>query len=141
MTATVTEGRTRRSPRRGRGDRGTTSVTVLMVPFVLVGTMLVVQFGLAMYARQVVSGAAQDGAAQGALVGSSPQVGLATTDQLVAQAGGHLLSNYSSSHTSGADVVTISASADVVKLLPVFPTITVRAVGSAPVEQFSAAQP
>lgn len=116
-------------------------MTVLMVPFILVGTMLVVQFGLAMYARQVVSGAAQDGAAQGALVGSSPQAGLATTDRLVAQAGGHLLSNYTSSESSSADVVIINASADVVKLLPVFPTITVRAVGSASVEKFAPADP
>ncbi|WP_424341989.1 TadE/TadG family type IV pilus assembly protein, partial [Ilumatobacter sp.] len=52
-----------------------------MVPFIIVGMMMVVQFGLAAYARQVVAGAAQDGADTGARAGSSPGQGVATTDQ------------------------------------------------------------
>lgn len=112
-----------------------------MVPFIIIGMMLVVQFGIAMYARQVVSGAAQDGAATGALMGSSPGAGLAVTDQLVTEAGGHLVVNYSSSVSPAGNTVTIRAQADVVQLLPLFPTITVRAVGSAPIEQFAPVGP
>ena len=115
---------------------GSASVTVLMVPFVIVGMLLVVQFGIGMYARQVVQGAAQDGADTAARSGSSLNHGLATTDSLVTRAGGHLITGFSSSGGSTGDVVTISAQADVVRLLPLFPVITVRATGSATVERF-----
>lgn len=111
---------------------------MLMVPFIIVGMMMVVQFGIAMYARQVVAGAAQDGADTGARAGSSPGQGVATTDQLVSQAGGHLITGYSSSVASDGDIVTVTAQADVVRVLPLFPTITVRASGSASVEKFVA---
>ena len=47
-------------------------VTVLMVPLVLIAMLLVVQFGLAYHARQVVAGATQDGAASGRAVTRRP---------------------------------------------------------------------
>lgn len=112
-----------------------------MVPFIIIGMMMVVQFGIAMYARQVVAGAAQDGADTAARAGSSAGNGLTTTDQLVSEAGGHLITGYSSSVGSDGDIVTITAQANVVRVLPLFPTITVRATGSATVEQFVPAEP
>ena len=117
-------------------DRGEVTVTVIMIPFIIIGMMLVVQFGLAMYARQVVSGAAQDGAATAALRDSSPGAGQAVTDQLVTQSAGHLLNGYSSSASSTGDIVTVRASGNVVKVFPFFPTITVSGSGSATVEEF-----
>jgi Flp pilus assembly protein TadG len=110
-----------------------------MVPFIIVASMLVVQFGLAMYARQVLSGAVQDGAAHAALDGSTPGAGKTVTDQLVSQSGGHLIVNYSSTPSVTATTVTITAEADVVSLLPLFPAITVRAASSASLEAFRAA--
>lgn len=107
-----------------------------MVPFIIIGMMLVVQFGLAMYARQVVAGAAQDGAAHGALQGSSPGAGQAVTDSLVSGSAGHLLTGYNSSVASNGDIVTVTASGNVVKVFPFFPTITVSGSGSATVEEF-----
>lgn len=107
-----------------------------MVPFIVMAMMLIVQFGLAMYARQVVAGAAQDGAAQAALVGSSPAAGQAVTDGLVQQAAGNLLTGYGSSVSSTAEVVTIQASGQVVRVFPLFPTLTVSATGSATIERF-----
>lgn len=107
-----------------------------MVPFIIVASMLVVQYGLAMYARQVLSGAVQDGAAEAALDGSTPGTGQIVTDQLVSQSGGHLIVNYSSTLTTTATTVTIAAQADVVRLLPLFPAITVRAASSASIETF-----
>ncbi|MFK8025152.1 MAG: TadE family protein [Ilumatobacter sp.] len=106
------------------------------MPFIIIGMLLVVQFGIGLYARQVVQGAAQDGADTAARSGSSIGDGLATTDSLVGLAGGHLITGFSSSGESSGDVVTISAEADVVRLLPLFPVITIRATGSASVEQF-----
>ena len=126
----------RRSRPRSQRDRGEVTVTVIMMPVIIIGMMLVVQFGLAMYARQVVAGAAQDGAASGARQGSSAAAGQVVTDTLVDQSAGHLLSSYSSSASSTGDIVTVTAQGNVVRVLPLFPTITVRASGSATVEQF-----
>ncbi len=108
-----------------------------MVPFIIIGMMMVVQFGLAAYARQVIAGAAQDGADTAARQNSSVGAGLAEADALVAASGGHLLSGYSSSGSSDGEVVTIRTQANVVRVLPLFPTITVRGSGSASVEQFT----
>jgi len=112
-----------------------------MVPFILVASMLVVQYGLAMYARQVLAGATQDGAALAALDGSSTGDGLSTTDQLVAGSGGHLITNYSSSASTTRTTITIVAQAEVVRLLPLFPSITIRSASSASLEQFRVAGP
>jgi len=110
-------------------------VTVLMIPFIIVGMMAVVQFGIAAYARQVVAGAAQDGADTAARYNSSVGAGQATADGLATSAGGHLMSNYSSSGSSDGEIVTIRTQADVVSVFPLFPTITVRGSGSASIER------
>lgn len=121
---------------RLRSDCGSVSVTTLMVPFIIVATMLIIQFGLTLYASQVMSGAAQDGAAHAALDGSSPGAGLAVTDGLVGGSGGHLITGYRSSVTSTGAIVTITASAEVVSLVPLLPSITVTGTGSATIEEF-----
>ncbi len=136
MTRSAAGAATTPARTRSDRDRGEVLVTTIMVPFIIIGMMLVVQFGLAMYARQVVAGAAQDGAATGALQGSSPAAGQAVTDQLVDQSAGHLLNGYSSSVSSNGDIVTVRASGNVVKVFALFPTITVSGSGSATVEEF-----
>lgn len=107
-----------------------------MVPVVILALMFVVQYGLAYYARQVLAGAAQDGAVAAARQGSGPEAGLALTDQLIDEAGSSLLSGHSTSATTSGDTVTVSATGEVVSLLPFFGAITVRASGSARVEAF-----
>lgn len=109
---------------------------MLMVPVVLVAMILVVQFGLAYHARQVVAGAVQDGAAVAARRGASVEAGVQTADQLIATSAGRLLVDHSVTATSTGDLVSISASGEVVRLLPVLPTIRVQATGTASVEQF-----
>jgi len=111
-------------------------VTVIMVPFILIGMMLVVQFGLAYYARQVMAGAAQDGAASGAREGSSVAAGKVVTDSLVNASASQLLSSYSSSAGSDGNVITVTARGEVVRVFPLFPSITVSATGSATIERF-----
>jgi Flp pilus assembly protein TadG len=119
-----------------RSDRGEVTATVLMVPVVLLTVMFVLQFGLAYYARQVVAGAAQDGAAAGARQSSSPGVGSALADQLIAEAGGSLFESFGSSAATDGDVVTVTSSGEVVSLLPFFGTITVSAKAAAHMERF-----
>jgi Flp pilus assembly protein TadG len=109
---------------------------VIVVPVVLLAMLLVVQFGLAYYARQVLAGAAHDGAAAGARVDSSPGEGAALAEQLIGEAAGSLLDSYGASADSDGDTVTVTATGEVVSLLPFFGTITVKATGSANVERF-----
>jgi Flp pilus assembly protein TadG len=122
--------------RRGRSDRGEALVTVLMVPFILIGMMLVVQFGLAYSARQVMAGAAQDGAASGAREGASAATGQVVADELAQSGASHLLTSYSSSSSSDGNVITVTTQGKVLKVFPLFPSITVSATGSASIERF-----
>ena len=107
-----------------------------MVPVVIVAMLFVVQFSLAYYARQVLAGAAQDGAAAAARQSSSADVGAALTDQLVAEAAGSLLTTHSATSAANGDTVTMTVTGEVVSLLPFFGTITVKASGTAHVEAF-----
>ena len=122
--------------RRSSADRGDALVTVLMVPFILIGMMLVVQFGLAYYAQQVMSGAAQDGAAAGARDGASAASGQAVADGLARSGASHLLTSYSSSSGSDGNVITVTTQGRVIKVFPLFPTVNVSATGSASIERF-----
>jgi Flp pilus assembly protein TadG len=107
-----------------------------MVPLVLLAMLLVVQYGLAYHARQVVAGASQDGAASGARRGSSAAAGAVLADSLIEGAAGSLLTSHGSTGWTDGDVVTVRSSGDVVRVVPFLPTITVRATASARVEVF-----
>ena len=109
---------------------------MLMVPVVLLALLLVVQFGLAYYARQVLAGSAQDGAAAAGRQGSSPAAGVSLTETLIGEAGGALLDSYTATADSDGNTVTVQVSGEVVSLLPFFGTITVDATATAKVESF-----
>lgn len=109
---------------------------MLMVPVVLLALLFVVQFSLAYYARQVLAGAAQDGAAAGARQDANPEQGAAFAAELIDQAGGSLLAGFDTTATTTGEIVTVTATGEVVSLLPFFGTITVSASGSARLERF-----
>ncbi len=100
--------------------------------------LLVVQFGLAYHARQVVAGAAQDGAASGARRDSSAAAGAALADSLITQGAGSIVTSQAASGASDGELVTVSAQATVVRVVPLLPAITVRAQASAHLEVFNA---
>lgn len=112
------------------------TATVLMVPVVLLALLLVVQFSLAYYARQVLAGATDDGAVAGARADSSAEAGAALTRTLIAESAGSLFDSQGATATVSGDRVTVTASGEVVSLLPFFGTITVTASSSARVERF-----
>jgi Flp pilus assembly protein TadG len=114
------------------------TATVLIVPLVLVTMLFVVQFALAYYARTVVAGAAQDGAAAGARRDASPADGAALANSLAEQGAGSLLSSHNASAWSDGDVVSVTVEGEVVSLLPFVGSITVKATSSAHVEEFQA---
>ena len=107
-----------------------------MIPVILFALLFVVQFGLAYYARQVLAGAAQDGASAGSRQGASPAIGQDLSETLIGEAGGSLFDTYSATASSDGNIVTVQASGEVVSLLPFFGTITVKASATAKVESF-----
>jgi len=121
---------------RHDSDRGEVTATVVMMPVVLVALLFVVQFGLTYYARQVLAGAAQDGAAAAARLDASASEGEALAETLIAEAGSSLLESYDASVSSDGEIVTVSASGEVISLLPFFGSLTVEASASARVEAF-----
>lgn len=107
-----------------------------MLPVVLVALMFVVQCGLNYYARQVLAGAAQDAAAAAARIDASASEGEALANDLIGEAGASLFQSYSVDVTTGAEQVTVTASGEVVSLLPFFDTVSVTATAAASVERF-----
>ena len=94
---------------------------------VLLAMLLVVQFGLAYYARTVVAGAAQDGAAAAARQSASPADGVALAESLVERSRrlpARLAHRRRPRPTATPSRSTVTG--EVVSLLPFFGTITVR---------------
>lgn len=121
---------------RDARDRGEVTATVAMLPVVLVALMFVIQFGLNYYARQVLAGAAQDAAAAAARIDASASEGEALANDLIGEAGASLFQSYSVDIASGVEQVTVTASGEVVSLLPFFDTVSVTATAAASVERF-----
>lgn len=112
------------------------TATVVMIPVVLLAVLFVVQFGLAYHARQVLAGAAQDGAAAAARTDASPSEGVALAQALLDGAAGNLLDDTSVDVETGTNTVTVRAEGQVVSLLPFLDGLTVRASATAKVESF-----
>ena len=109
---------------------------MIIIPVVVLAMLFVVQFSLAYYARQVLAGAAHDGAAAGARQDATPEAGAALTEQLINESGNALLDLHSTTASTDGETVTVIASGEVVSLLAFFGTITVSASASAKVESF-----
>lgn len=110
--------------------------TTIVVPLVLISLLAVVQFGLAYHAHRVLAGAATDGAAAGARAGATPADGAGVAGDLLRQSGGGVLRSYAAVGSTAGDRVVVVTSADVVKILPIVPTMHLRASASAVIERF-----
>ena len=121
---------------RHDSDRGEVTTFVVMLPVILVALLFVIQFGLTYYARQVLAGAAQDGAAAAARLDSSPGDGEALVETLIGESGSSLMESYDATVSSDGEVVTVSTTAQVISLLPFFGPLTVEASASARIESF-----
>lgn len=110
-----------------------------MVTMILMALMFVVQVGMTYHARQVLAGAVQDGATSAAAKNSSAADGVGTTRRLIEGSAGGLFENLDIEGDQDDDLIVISASADVVSVVPnFFPKIvrTVQASASASRERF-----
>lgn len=108
----------------------------IITPLVLLGVMLIVQFGLAYHAQNVLSGAAQDGAAAGARTDGTPADGAAVTQQLIDVSASSLLTSSSTTAERRGDRVVVTVTGEVVSLIPFVDSLTVRASASSPTEDF-----
>jgi Flp pilus assembly protein TadG len=111
-------------------------MSVLATSLILLAMLLVVQFSLAYYARQVLAGAAQDGAAAGARRDASPADATAVAAGLVDQAGTTLVESPVVEVEAVDDRMVVTITGDAVSLLPFRRSIEVSATASVPVEQF-----
>ena len=125
-----------RNSRRQRDERGEVTSTTVIVPLVLLSVMVVVQFGLAYHVKNVLAGAAQDGAAAAARVDASAADGATVAETLVNESASPLLADHTISAAVAGDRVVVTIEASVVSLIPFIDGIAVTAVGSAPIEQF-----
>jgi Flp pilus assembly protein TadG len=114
------------------------TATVIVVPVVVLAVLFVVQFALAFHARQVLSGATQDGAAAAARRDASVAEGEALSLRLIDSSAASLLSSRAVTSSSDRQTVTITATGKVVSVLPFMGTITVRATSTAKLESFDA---
>jgi len=94
---------------RLRGEHGAaTTVTVLIVPVVMVCVLLVVQFALAYHARQIASAAAVDAAHAEAAFDAPPNAGTDTAQRLLDANAARLLTNVTVTVIPDANDVTVT---------------------------------
>ena len=111
-------------------------MSVLASSVILLAMLLVVQFALAYYARQVLAGAAQDGAVAGARLGATTAEAEAVAADLVTQAGSTLVESPTIEAATVGDRMVVTVRGSAVSLLPFRRSIPVSATASAPVEEF-----
>ncbi|MGI9597050.1 MAG: hypothetical protein ACR2QK_12875 [Acidimicrobiales bacterium] len=120
-------------------DRGDGPIGLLVAASVFVlGLTSLVYAGLGYHANQLVTSAAQQGAAVAARLGGTPEDGVATADEMLARWAGPLVDRRSTTATvvrepDGRGRVVITIEADVVAPLGAWP---VEVSGSAPIEEF-----
>lgn len=105
---------------------------VVVLGLALAVTLMLVQFGLVLYERNVILTATADGARVGAGLGGTPALAVARAEALVTQALGPLADHVNvrwSAQVQGG-VAAVGASARLSSPLPGFPPITVRALAT-----------
>ena len=118
--------------RRLRGDRGGITSNVIITPFALLLTFLVIQLSLLYYGESVATRAAQHGVDAARVETGTAAAGRQAIDQFIAQAGGINVNRIEVNR--GATQVTATVEADPLVLIPGFP-FHLRATITAPTEE------
>jgi uncharacterized membrane protein len=106
--------------------------TVIVLPAVLLSFWMVLQYALVQHARHVVQAAAQDAAIAAASGAGDPG---SVAGGVVDGSAGSITSNLSVSAGGDAASVTVTVSADVLRVFPIG-SYSVSASASAPIERF-----
>ena len=129
--------RARDSSRLGRGERGSSSVEmVIALPLVLTVLFLAVQAGMWFYARSIALAAAQSGARTSSMLNSTLQAGLADAQSFATEVGGTTLTGVTVTGDRSATSTTLTVTGHTVRLVP-FMDLTVSQVATLPVERYT----
>lgn len=120
---------------RGRGESGSVSATVLVLPLLLGVVFLTAQFAVAWHARQICQAAAQDGARAVQGTSGSSEAGRTAAAAFVDDNGSTVLDDVRVSVVAGADTAEVTVSGEVVPVVPGW-SITVHGRAVGPVERF-----
>lgn len=124
------------TPPRTRGQRGSTSVeVVLTAPALLLMLMLIVQFGLVAHARSVARSAAEDGAAKARVFNGSATTAEAATNTQLDDLGPTIIANRSVEVSRTDTTATVTVTGTVISLVPGL-SFDVHETSSGPVERF-----
>lgn len=129
--------RARDSSRRVRGERGSSSVEmVIALPLVLTVLFLAVQAGMWFYARSIALAAAQSGARTSSMLNSTLQAGFADARSFAAEVGGTSLTGVTVTGDRSATSTTVTVTGHTVRLVP-FIDLTVSQTATLPVERYT----
>ncbi|MFJ9729425.1 TadE family protein [Streptomyces sp. NPDC101209] len=124
--------------RRGRGDRGDTSIQMAIIfPFVLLATLAVIQASLWYYARQIALTAAREGATAARAYPSSPADGADQARAVLGRTAGDSLSSYSVSASSDGQRVRVQVSGTALSMIPGLAGLHITQSASGPVERWT----
>ena len=124
--------------RRETAERGSAAVElVLLTPLLMICVLVVVQFALWQHARQVLLGAAQEGARAVRAQGGTAESGRAQALHYIEQIGPDLVSSPAVTVDRGIDVVSVRIRGQAVNIVPGLP-LRVTATSAGPVERFRA---
>ncbi len=119
-------------------ERGSAAVElVLLAPLLMICVLVVVQFALWQHARQVLLGAAQEGARAARAQGGTAENGRARALDYIEQIGPDLVSSPAVIVDRGIDVVSVRIRGQAVNIVPGLP-LRVTATSAGPVERFRA---
>ena len=124
-----------------RGERGSTTATVIVFPALLTLLMVVLQFALAFHGKAVLTAAAQDATRAAQLAGGDEAAGRTEAELVVAESGTTVIRDLDIDVTLSPDgrEVTTTVAGTVMRLLPI-PGLQLHIAGSAsgPTEEFRA---
>jgi Flp pilus assembly protein TadG len=126
----------RRHRRSTRSDAGTSAVElVITMPALLLGVLVIIQFGLWMHAQHVALAAAQDGARVARAYDGSDQAAHDRTTAALAGLGPKVLRNPTVDVVRTADQATVTVAGRATTVLGIF-SLPVREQAYGPVERF-----
>ena len=129
--------RSRASRWRIRGERGSSSVAIVMaLPIVLTVLFLAVQAGTWFHARSIALASAQSGARTSAMLNSSLEAGLSSARSFAADVGGTTLTGVAVTGDRTATSTTVTVTGHSVRLVP-FMDVTVSQSATLPVERYT----
>ncbi|MFD9483610.1 TadE/TadG family type IV pilus assembly protein [Streptomyces sp. NPDC059991] len=123
--------------RRGRDDRGDTSIQMAIIfPFILIATLAVIQASLWFYARQIALTAAREGLTTARAYQATPAAGADRARSVLGRTAGDSLRDYGVVATSDGQRVRVRVSGTAPSMIPGVPGLRLTQSASGPGERW-----